>query len=461
MASLTASAPTRRLTFFNKLAFGFGDIGAAIGAGVNGFYLNAFLLDVAGLRPGAVAIIFGIAQFWDAINDPIIGWLTDRTKTRWGRRRPWLLFGALPFALAFFLHWFVPPLDETMKFWYYLLIAILYRTAFTAVNVPYTAMTPELTDDYDERTQLNGFRFTFSILGGLIAIVAHPMLVGLGGDDVFRGHLISAGMWAFFIAISAWGCFAGTYEHPVSGKDKTPGNPFSEVWTVFQNRPFLMVTGIYLMSWLSLQLIQQFLQLYVRYWVQAEDNLPLYLLTLQVTAFVFLWVWGQVSKTIGKKRVYYIGITIWILTMVGLFFLGRGQADLIFVVSFFAGIGVSTAYLIPWSMLPDVVDYDEMVTGERREGTFYGLFALLQQVGISIGIAMGNLSLEGAGYVTPEVINNVVQTVEQPDSVLFVLCLIVSVVPAVVLLLSLPMAYYYPITRERHDEIRASLEGRA
>lgn len=461
MASISVSGSRRKLTFWNKFAFGFGDIGAAIGAGVNGFYLNAFLLDVAGLRPASVAIIFGLAQFWDAVNDPIIGWLTDRTKTRWGRRRPWLLFGALPFALAFLMHWFVPQMDEGMKFWYYLLVAILYRTAFTAVNVPYTAMTPELTDDYDERTQLNGFRFTFSILGGLIAIVAHPSLVALGGGDLYSGHMISAGIWAFFIALSAWGCFAGTFEHPVGDKETVPGNPFRDALSVFQNRPFLLVTGIYLMSWLSLQLIQQFLQLYVRYWVQAEANLPLYLLTLQVTAFVFLWVWGYLTRKIGKKNVYFVGAVIWIAALLMLLMIDRGQADLIFFVAFFAGMGVSTAYLIPWSMLPDVVDYDESITGERREGTFYGLFALLQQIGISAGIFLGNLSLESAGYITPQVMDGVMQSVQQPDSVLLVLRLIVSLIPAVVLALSIPLAIAYPITRQRHDEIRAKLAERS
>ncbi len=156
-------ASSSKLSRATKLAYGVGDLGPAIVASVNGFFLNAFLLDVAGLRPGAVGIIFLIVKIWDSVNDPLIGSISDRTNTRWGRRRPWLLFGAIPFGLAFLLHWLVPPLGATGKFWYYLIVAILLDTGFTAVNVPYTALTAELTKDYDERTVLNTYRFSFSI----------------------------------------------------------------------------------------------------------------------------------------------------------------------------------------------------------------------------------------------------------------------------------------------------------
>src|SRR5688572_7818438 len=153
-----------------RLAFGMGDLGAAIVSAVGGFFLNIFLLDVARLPPDKIGIIFFISIFWDAVNDPIIGRLSDRTRSRWGRRRPWLLFGAVPFGLAFFAQWLVPNLPPDGKFVYYLVVAILLKTAYTAVNLPYTALTPELTDDYNERTRLNTFRFAFSILGGVSAV---------------------------------------------------------------------------------------------------------------------------------------------------------------------------------------------------------------------------------------------------------------------------------------------------
>jgi glycoside/pentoside/hexuronide:cation symporter, GPH family len=443
---------THRLTLQNKLAFGFGDTGAAISAGVNGFYLNAFLLDVAGLRPGVVAVIFFIAQIWDALNDPLIGSLSDRTRSRFGRRRSWLLFGAVPFGAAFFLHWLVPPLEASGLFWYYLVIALLLRTAFTAVNVPYTAMTPEMTDDYDERTELNSYRFSFSIIGGMIAIVAHPYIVGAFGST-FTGHAVSAGVWGFFIALSALVCFAGTFEAPNKNEVSSDFSYTEMLTLVFKNRPFLLVTGIYLLSWLTLQFVQQFLLLFVRYTMDSEDKFPIYILILQLTAFIFLAIWAQISRRIGKKQTYVIGATIWIVAMICVYFVQAGQDVLLYPLIFAAGIGVSTAYLTPWSMLPDVIDYDELQTGQRREGIYYGLFAFLQQAGISLGVALGNFGLQAAGYINP--VEGVIVT--QPASVLLVLRLIVSFIPALMLAISIPIALAYPITRERHAEIQAEI----
>jgi len=209
--SATNAAPSERLPVKTKLAYGAGDLGAAITAAITGFFLNAFLLDVAQLRPGLVGIIFLVSTIWDAITDPIVGNLSDRTRTRWGRRRPWLLFGALPFGLTFIMQWLVPDLDENGLFLYYLAAALLLKTAFTVVNIPYTSMTPELTPNYNERTRLTAYRFSFSILGGVAAVGLHPVIVGLL-PDVKSGYALSALVWSVFIVLSAWVVFAFTRE---------------------------------------------------------------------------------------------------------------------------------------------------------------------------------------------------------------------------------------------------------
>ncbi|MFN2155135.1 MAG: MFS transporter, partial [Anaerolineae bacterium] len=192
----TTAAHSEKLSPLIKLAFGVGDLGPAIVSGINGFFLNAFLLDVAGLRPAMAGTIFLIVKVWDAVNDPLLGSLSDRTRTRWGRRRPWLLFGAVPFGLFFFLQWLVPPLGDVAKFWYYLIIAVLLDAAFTAVNVPYTSLTPELSHDYDERTSLSSYRMSFSILGSVIAVSLHSVIVRAFSQSgsprsVYLGYMVS------------------------------------------------------------------------------------------------------------------------------------------------------------------------------------------------------------------------------------------------------------------------------
>jgi GPH family glycoside/pentoside/hexuronide:cation symporter len=445
-----------KLRVGTKLAFGAGDLSAAIVAAINGFFLNAFLLDVAGLRPAAAGLIFLLVKIWDAVNDPMIGVLTDRTRTRWGRRRPWLLFAAIPFGLTFFLQWIVPDASDSFKFWYYLIVALLLDSAYTAINVPYTALTPELTHDYDERTSLSAYRMSFSILGGVLSAFLHTLIVD-AVPDIYRGYLISAAIWSFFIIVPNFITFAFTREVHYK-EDRPPAPGISEGLKIaFKNKAFVYVTIIYLLSWLSIQFVQSNLILYVRYWMNAESQFGVLILAVQVSAFLFLLLWNRVSARIGKQETYYIGMGFWVIVSILLFFLQPGQITLLFVLAILAGGGVSIGYLIPWSMLPDVIEQDELETGVRREGLFYGFFVFLQKLGLSLGLAISNFLLEAAGYITPTP-GGIPPA--QPDSVLFALRVFVSLLPAAVLLTSFLAVRAYPIDRARHAELRAQLAHR-
>ena len=167
MTAIVAEEKKRPLSLGTKLAYGTGDLGPAMVSMIKGFFLLNFLINIAGLSPGRAGLILLLGRVWDAVNDPIVGTLTDRTRTRWGRRRPWLLFGSIPFGLAFFLHFLVPGgMSETGLFFYYLVVGILLDAGFTAVNVPYAALTPELSDSNQDRTDLNMYRFSFFRVGG-------------------------------------------------------------------------------------------------------------------------------------------------------------------------------------------------------------------------------------------------------------------------------------------------------
>ena len=454
MPTLDSNKTPKSLSFGRKLAFGVGDLGPALVASIQGFFLNAFLLDIAGIRPAAAGIIFLIVKIWDSVNDPLIGGLTDRTNTRWGRRRPWLLFGAIPFGLAWFLQWLVPDWGQTGLFWYYLIVALLLDTGFTAVNVPYTALTPELTQDYDERTSLNSFRFSFSIMGGLAALVIHNVLIE-AFPSVTQGYAVSAAVMGGVIILSNFITFAFTEESHFKEAFEEDDPVFVEgVKIALKNRPFLYVVTIYLMSWLCIQFVQANMLLYVRYWVGGEDRFIQLAFALQVSAFVFLLIWSKVSQKWGKQKVYYVGMSFWIVVEIIIFFVQPGQFNLVLGLAVLAGVGVSVGYLIPWSMLPDVVELDELETGQRREGIYYGFFVFLQKLGISLGLALSNFALEAAGYINAEDLTNLPQ---QPTAVLTALRIFVSIVPAVVLLLSFPVVRSYPITREKHAEILAAI----
>lgn len=452
------SSDNEKLSFWTKLAYGSGDLGTAIAAGLRAFFLLIFFTDVARLDPAMAGMILLINRIWDAFNDPFVGWLSDRTVTRWGRRRPWIFAGALPFGLTFFLLWVVPPFSPTGLFFYYVIISLLLDTAYTVVNVPYTALTPELTKDYDERTSLNSYRFAFSVGGALVSAVLHPIIVS-SAPDPRTGYLISGLVWAVVCTVPCYIVFFAIRERPQAIEHQAGDSiPLTaQIRIALANRPYRFVIGLYLASWLALQLVSAVLVYYLTYYMGTPERIPITLLAVQGTSFIFLFVWTAVSRRYDKRLVYMVGATLWLIVQLGLYFIRPDQDALVLPLAALAGAGVAVAYLVPWAMLPDVVDLDELETGQRREGVFYGFMVLLQKAGIAIAIYLVGRALATAGYVTP---TDAVPVPTQPESALQAIRFFIGPAPAAILAGSLLLALLYPITRTRHRQILDSLAAR-
>ncbi|MFB8796993.1 MAG: MFS transporter [Microcoleus sp.] len=451
----------QKLSFSTKLAYGAGDLGPAITANVLVFYLLLFFTSVAGLSPGTASNILLIGKVWDAINDPIVGVLSDRTSHPWGRRYPWMVYGAIPFGIFFFLQWIVPSTNPTVLFWYYVIIAILFNTAYTAVNLPYTALTPELTQDYNERTSLNSFRFAFSIGGSILSLILARIIFELVKDNTQK-YLVLGAICTVISVLPLYWCFLGTRKHVLSQlqenpvEDNSTSLPLKEQLRIaFNNRPFLYVIGIYLCSWLGVQLTASILPYFVIDWMKLpEKTFPQTAIAVQGTALAMLFVWSRVSERYGKKAVYFMGMSLWIIAQAGLFFLQPGQVTLMYILAVMAGVGVSTAYLVPWSMIPDVIELDELQTGQRREGVFYSFMVLLQKIGLALGLWFVGQALEVAGFL-PTIQGQAPPV--QPDSALFAIRVAIGPLPTIALSCGMILTYFYPITREVHAEILLKL----
>jgi glycoside/pentoside/hexuronide:cation symporter, GPH family len=320
-----------KLSLSTKMAYGAGDFGTSLTANILIFFLLPFFTDVAGLRPSIAGGILAVSKIWDAVNDPIVGVLSDRTRTKWGRRRPWMFVSAIPFGLAFLAQWWVPfPNNETALVIYYVAIAILFNTFYTCVNLPYTALTPELTQDYDERTSLNSFRFAFSIVASIISGVSHLAIVGLFADKA-TGYFVAGLIWSVLSVLPIFWCVWGTREK-YSQDELSAEIPFwQQLRIAFSNRPYLYVIGIYICSWLAFQNTATILPYYVTYWMKKPDLVGLTILAVQGTALVMLFVWARISAKIGKKAVYVTGMSVWIGAQVGLYFLQPDQLPLMFI----------------------------------------------------------------------------------------------------------------------------------
>lgn len=469
----TQPSADSKLSFGTKLAYGAGDLGPAITANVIAVFLLIFFTNVAGLKPGMAGSILLIGKVWDAVNDPIIGVLSDRTRSRWGRRHPWMMFGAVPFGLFFFLQWLVPHFsadpntNQWMLFGYYVLIGILFHSFYTAVNLPYTALTPELTQDYDERTSLNSFRFAFSISGSILSLLLAGQIFGIPGlkDNPIQQYLVLGAVCAIISVFPLYWCVWGTRKEVAINERKRlatnpePSQPFLEQLKIaFSNRPFLYVMGIYLCSWLAVQNTVAVIPYFVKNWMGlTNQDFIQVVIAVQVTGLVMLFVWSEVSKRVGKKVVYFMGMSIWIIAEIGLFMLQPGQIGLMYALAVMAGFGVSTAYLIPWSMIPDVIELDELQTGQRREGIFYGFMVLLQKVALAIGLFLVGWVLQDSGF--KETIAGQAEPV-QVASALWAIRVLVGPAPLVVLIIGLVLAYFYPITKAVHAETLLRLAER-
>ena len=460
-SEIDSSSQSFKLDLKTKLTYGLGQLSGALPNNILIFFFLFFLTDVVGLKPTLAGLILLMGKAWDAINDPLIGWLSDHTNSRLGRRYPWMFVGAIPLGLSCFFLWVVPSTDnQWLLFAYYSLIALIFYTAFTAVLLPHTALAAELTEGYHERTNLISFRSAFSIGGSIFALVLAQIIFATVTNTKQQYLILGAicGLIAIFVVyVSIW----GTYNryHQVQKKHlerKRPANLslWQQLIVTFKNRAFLCVIGIYLCSWLSVQIIATTLPYFVINCMELpEQHFTQMAITVQGTALVMMFGWTFLSRRLGKKAIYIWGIPFTIVAEAGLFLIQPGQVVMMYLLGTMAGIGIATAYIVPWSMLPDVVDLDELQTGNRREGIFYGFVVQLQKLGIAVALFGVGKILDGAGYL-------VNYTGKQPDSALWAIRMIIGPIPTLLLIMGLVCAYFYPITRDVHQETLLQLDQR-
>jgi len=454
-----------RLSLGTKISYGMGEFGGAIPGCMQVFFLLFFLTNIAGLDPGLAGSVLLLGKGWDAISDPAIGWLSDRTQSRWGRRYPWMICGSIPLGICFFLHWIVPSIgDRWLLFGYYGAITILFYTAYTAVFLPLGALAAELTQDYDERTSLVSFQSAFKICGSLFALVLAQILFSLFADPQWRYPLLG-GLGGTMTMLAIWICIWGTRKRYFDREtkrlevDRPPSLPFfQQIRIAFSNRPFLYAIGIYLCSWLGVQVTVAILPYFVIDYMKLPDrHLTQMALLVQGISLLGMAFWSAIARRVDKKTVYCLGIPMTMAAGVGLFSLQPGQTVFMYGLGAIAGFGIATAHLVPWSILPDVVDLDELNTGQRREGIFYSFMVMLQKMGIALSLFIVGQVLGYAGLVSRTAAD---LPVSQPDSVIFAIRLMMGPIPMFILSMGVILAYFYPITREVHAEIRLQLEQR-
>ena len=445
---------TGRLSRRTKLLYGAGDIGFSLTDTTIGVLFAIFLVDVVGLSPAQAALAIFIGKSWDYVNDPLLGYISDRTRTRWGRRRPFLLFGFLPFGIAFSMLWWVPPIDSSQGLVaYYTIAYLVFEAAATLVYMPYFALTPELSQDYDERTSLTSYRMGFSILGGLLAFTIPLMIIGtMRPENSDRVFLVGA-MFGAFSALPLLLTFFGTEERTEYATQALPDLRES-IRAATRNRPFLFAMGIFLFTWTAIEVVQGMLLFFLKYRMNLEAESDYVAGTVFIAALLTLPIWVVVSERYDKRRAYIAGMVFLAAVLTILILVDPSWGlSIVLLLAALAGVGVAAVHVLPWSMNPDAVEVDELETGERHEGMFYALVTLFRKIATSIALPLVLMVLDRSGYVS--------NAASQSPAAILAIRLLMGPVPAVFLFGGILFALVYPLSRERHAEIRAQIAARS
>ncbi len=439
-------ASSQALPLRTKLLFSTGDLSTSIPLAILMFFQLYFLTDVAGLRPDYAGWAVGLPRIWDAINDPLFGLLSDRIRTRWGRRRVLLLFGSVPLGLTFLFMWLVPPLGQVGMAVYYAIVFILFDTAFTVVHVGYNSLTPELTSDYDERSSLNGYRMVFSISGTLGAIILATVLGWYISDQRTLYAVLGVGLGTISI-IPPLIVFRITRERPAQELPE-PMPLGAALSQTLGNQPFRMVMGLYLLSWTTASILAAVLVYFANYYLRVPDQANYFVLMAQGSAILFIPVVVLVSKKLDKRRAFVVGTVSWAVVLLGIFAVREGQVGLAYLLAGLSGLGIATAYVVPWSMIPDVVEYDQIRSGQRREGSYYAFASFFQKLATGLALWGMGQALALTGYITPDGSGPLPV---QPEEAVQAIRYLIGPIPALLLILAILFAWRYPISRESHQ----------
>jgi GPH family glycoside/pentoside/hexuronide:cation symporter len=438
-----------KLPMWRKLMYGSGDLGFSLTSTIIAAYFLFFLTGVVGVHAGVASIALLIGKNWDWINDPLFGYISDHTRTRWGRRRPFLLFGPVPYAIIFALMWWRPPLHGDIALViYYAVVYVFYEAAATMIYMPYFALTPELTSDYDERTSLVSLRAFFSIFGSLLAFSLPEIIVNGFIPEHASNVLLMGILFAILAAAPMYVVFFGTRERPEFIEQKQPG-----LLQSIKDRPFVFGTVIYLFTWVTIDILQTILIFFITYVVIREANTTIIMATIFVVAIFALPVWTWTSRHMNKRYAYIIGMVFF--TAVLLVLINLTPATPLYIIlglCVLAGMGVSAAHVIPWAIIPDAIEFGELKTGGRHEGMYYSLISLAQKIASGIAIPGTGLLLEFTGFIP--------NSAQQPASAILGIRLLTGPIPAVMMFIGIVFALLYPLGRESYTQIAKELEER-
>ncbi len=435
-----------RIDIKNKIGFGLGDLGFNIGVQATALVLMKFYTDTLLIGAGMAGIVVLVSKIIDAITDPLMGVITDRTESRWGKFRPYLLIGAIPFGLSFFLLLNAPvSWSLNARIIYAFITYIFFCIMLTVTNVPYQSLLSVMTRNSDERVALSSFRSVGGIIGVLIAAVAIESIVasfGQGNDAA--GYRIAGLITAAIIVITTLICFSTTRENYKAKKEKALTLK-ENVLLIIKNKPFVILWLSVLLIMIGVNTLAATVFFYFEYYLLNAGMGMVAFAACFLLAIISMPLYVKLSKTKSNKFSYILGNIIMCAGLLFIFIVGKSNIILSVTGMIIFGIGLSANYLCPWAMIANTIEYSQLKSGIRKEGTFYGVFFLVMKLSAALaGFLVGQI-LSFSKYVP--------NLLEQQDSALTAIRLLMTIIPIGLVLIGSIVLFSYSITTKSHKKM--------
>jgi glycoside/pentoside/hexuronide:cation symporter, GPH family len=458
---------TQKLSLKEKIGFGFGDAASSMFWKLFSMYLMFFYTDIFGIPAALVGTMFLITRIWDAAFDPIVGILSDRTETRWGKFRPYLLWVALPFGLVGVLTFTTPALGLSGKIIYAYVTYSLMMMVYSLINVPYASLMGVMTADGKERTTLATFRFIFAFGGSLLVLgITEPLVevfskLGQGAPNIQLGWQLAIVVIAILAITFFLFTFSWTRERikPVSEKTSLK----ADLADLGDNFPWFILLGAGISVIFFNSIRDGAAIYYFKYYIQEQGAFTIDAFKVTITLSSLYFVLGQaaniigvilakpVSDKIGKKNTFFFAMAFAMIFSIIFYWLNKESLNLIFVFQFLISVSAGIVLPLVWSMYADSADYSEWKTGRRATGLVFSASSMSQKFGWTIGGALAGWLLGYYGFKA-----NVVQT----ENTLSGIRLMLSIYPAIGTMFGALFMFFYPLSESFMEKIESELAQR-
>ncbi|KAL7055437.1 hypothetical protein AAHC03_022924 [Spirometra sp. Aus1] len=435
------------LPLWRKLAYAAGGLPMQLTQNIISFFLPLFLLETAKITPYYLSAIQLAARVSDALTDPFVGFLVLRTKTRMGSKRPWIICSTPVSVICFFLLFYtVPWHSEFGKFLFYMTCVVLLQVGLTSFHVPYSSMVIVLSDVPQERDTLTAYRMFSEVAAVLLGVAVFGLIVA--PYRVINAYMVGAGATCIIFIIASLICFLGTKEKETFEEPLTAF--FGVVRKILTYRPYLLLMGAFLFMSLGIQFVQGNLSLYITHSLKLSNYMIPGIMTLLATAIALLPVAQFLISRIGKKWTLAAGmLNMFPILLVSALLPVHPPLWAFFPVMAWSGFTIAIGFLLPWSMLPDVIDAFSLEHNMRQEAVFYSLYVFFNKFAVGLTLAFSAFVLGLVGYDK--------EKCSQPASVGLALRYLCGPGPAIFFVPALICLYFYPLSNARLSELRSKI----